>query len=453
MKRRSEVLKNMKLRSRILLVCALMFLVSFIITARNTMQTRSLTGRMEESFYTNRQLLEIQNDLAAIQTDVDAFLNTRSTASLEAYYEHVRIYEESIEPLHRAASAVKSEILEKNVVRMSETYLNIADRAITEKRGRNIDAYQETFVELNEQFRFLNAMINTLNNRQFELNAVSNDVMLTSARNATRTQMLILLLIALLSVFLIIMLGRMVDPIESEIHEREIRMETQVKDAELKYLRAQINPHFLFNTLNAGTQLAMMEDADRTYNYLHKVADFYRYLVREEGATTTLQKEIELVDDFIYIINVRYGGDIAYEKEIDESLLTHEVPSMILQPLVENCTKHGFAEKESDKTIRLSARMRDDQTMELAVSDNGGGMTQEAIGRVLALPEDTQEEGERLTAHSAEEYEKGGVGLRNVLRRLRMYYNKEDVMEIASTEEGTTILLTLPVTQNEEDNV
>lgn len=444
---------KMKLRSRILLVCAVMFLISFIITARNTLQTRELTGRMEESFYTNRQLLEILNGLQAIETDVETFLNTRSTASLEAYYDHVRAYEESIAPLHRYASATQSEILEKNIVRMSETYLNIADRAITEKRGRNIDAYQVTFVDLTEQFRYLSAMINTLNSRQFELNAVSNDAMLASAQNATRTQMFVLGLIALLGIFLIIMLGRMVDPIESELHEREIRMETQVKDAELKYLRAQINPHFLFNTLNAGTQLAMMEDADRTYQYLHKVADFYRYLVREEGATTTLAKEIEIVDDFIYIINVRYGGDIAYEKDIDENLLNYTVPSMILQPLVENCTKHGFAEKETDKTIRFSARLRDASTMELAVSDNGSGMSQEAIRRVMALADDAAKDAADQTIGSAEAYEKGGVGLRNVLRRLKMYYNREDVMEIKGSDAGTTIRLTLPLIQEEEREV
>ena len=454
MKTRSESLKKMKLRSRILFVCAVMFLVSFFITARNVLQTRSLTERMEESFLTNRQLLEVQNGLQQIETDVETFLNTRSNASLEAYYEHVRTYEESIRFLHTSPSAVESDILEKNVVRMSESYLAIADRAITEKRGRDIDAYQATFVELTEQFRFLNAMIATLNNRQFEKNAISNDAMLLSAQNATRSQMLILGLIALLGIFLIIMLGRMVDPIESEIHEREIRMETQVKDAELKYLRAQINPHFLFNTLNAGTQLAMMEGADRTYQYLHKVADFYRYLVREEGAVTTLQKEIEIVDDFMYIINVRYGGDIAYEKDIDASLLQGDVPSMILQPLVENCTKHGFAEKEGEKTIRLKASRGEENEMRLFVSDNGGGMSKEMIEKVLS-GEENEAEASDANTHTAQEgadsYTRGGVGLRNVLRRLRMYYNKEDVMEITSSAEGTTILLKLPLAHEETD--
>ena len=446
----SEMFKNMKLRTRILLVCAVMFIISFIITARSSLQTSILTNRMEDSFSTNRQLLDVQNSLQRIETDVEDFLNTRSTASLEAYYDDVRAYEERIGAFNIQPSENTIKTLEKNVVYMSRAYLQLADRAIAQKRGRDIDAYQESFSILQEQYRYLNAMIATLNSRQFEESAVDNDSVMESARAALRSQLMILMLMLFLGLFLIIMLGRMVDPIESALHEREIRMETQVKDAELKYLRAQINPHFLFNTLNAGTQLAMMEEADRTYQYLHKVADFYRYLVREEGATATLQKEIEIVDDFMYIINVRFGGDIAYEKEIDETLLNAPVPSMILQPLVENCTKHGFADMEGQKVIRLSARPVADGLMELSVADNGGGMSEEVIRHVLETDktvtgaEQTQED-----KGGAQSYTQGGVGLRNVLKRLRMYYNREDVMEINSTEAGTKILLKLPLTQED----
>ena len=96
------------------------------------------------------------------------------------------------------------------------------------------------------------------------------------------------------------------------------------------------------NTLNAGAQLAMMEGADRTYRYVQKVADFFRYNVKKNNDTVTLREEISLVDTYIYILNVRFSGDIHFRKEVDESLLDVQVPSMILQPIVENSVNYGI---------------------------------------------------------------------------------------------------------------
>ena len=98
--------------------------------------------------------------------------------------------------------------------------------------------------------------------------------------------------------------------------ERELLMETHLKDAQLKYLRAQINPHFLFNSLNAGAQLALMEDAEKTSIFIEKMADFFRYNVRKTEETATLEEELEAVDSYVYILNVRFAGEIHYEKEV-----------------------------------------------------------------------------------------------------------------------------------------
>ena len=129
---------------------------------------------------------------------------------------------------------------------------------------------------------------------------------------------------------------------ERQMQEKELRMEAHLKDAQLKYLQAQINPHFLFNTLNAGAQLAMMEDAEKTYEYIQNVADFFRYSVKKDYGSVSLEEEIKLVDHYIYIINVRFAGDIQYSKQIDNRLIKVSVPAMILQPLVENCVNHGI---------------------------------------------------------------------------------------------------------------
>ena len=111
--------------------------------------------------------------------------------------------------------------------------------------------------------------------------------------------------------------------IRRSLMEKELLMEAHLKDAQLKYLQAQINPHFLFNTLNAGAQLAMMEGADRTYEYVQNVAEFFRYNVKKSNDIVTVREELELVDHYIYILNVRFSGDIHYGKEIEEAGQLH----------------------------------------------------------------------------------------------------------------------------------
>ena len=130
--------------------------------------------------------------------------------------------------------------------------------------------------------------------------------------------------------------------LESRMKERELMMTNHLKDAQLKYLQAQINPHFLFNTLNAGAQLAMMEGADKTCLFIENVAEFFRFNMKSFNQDSTLRDEIKLVDTYIYILNVRFSGRINFCKQIDDSVLDVKVPSMILQPIVENAVNYGI---------------------------------------------------------------------------------------------------------------
>ncbi|MBO4290939.1 MAG: histidine kinase, partial [Lachnospiraceae bacterium] len=220
--------------------------------------------------------------------------------------------------------------------------------------------------------------------------------------------------------------------VEKELREKELLMETHLKDAKLKYLQAQINPHFLFNTLNAAAQLSMLEEADRTYDYLQNVADFFRYNVKSGDEDATLGQELELVDHYIYILNVRFSGEIHYEKQVEDSFLSLRMPGMILQPIVENCVCHGIREMEGDGKILLTVGKKNGRTY-ISVKDNGAGMTQEDIGKVLG--------GEWRTRENAKDSH--GVGMDNVIARLRLYLGREDVMEIHSEgkNRGTEFLV------------
>ena len=211
---------------------------------------------------------------------------------------------------------------------------------------------------------------------------------------------------------------------ERRLRENELLMQAHLKEAQLKYLQAQINPHFLFNTLNAGAQLAMMEGADKTNGYIEHVANFFRYNVKKGSEIVTIREEVELIDNYIYILNVRFSGDIKYEKKLDESVLDTPMPSMILQPIVENCVNHGIREMLGEGRINLEV-FRIDDIVCVSISDNGKGLSQETISDILngSLKTDPKSSG-------------GGIGLDNVIARLRLFTGESDPVSITSEGEG-----------------
>lgn len=221
---------------------------------------------------------------------------------------------------------------------------------------------------------------------------------------------------------------------ENEMRENELKTQTLLKDAQLKYLQSQINPHFLFNTLNAGMQLAMIEDADKTALFIENMAEFFRYNLSRINEDATLADEIQLVDHYIYILNVRFAGDIHYKKEIELGLENVLVPSMILQPLVENAVQYGIrgVEWEGWVTLRI---WQETGTVYIEVADNGRGMSRELIERVL--------QGENVK--NRKNSKSNGIGIYNVLERLQMYYTTEDVLEIKSDGEGKGTRFTLKI--------
>jgi len=223
---------------------------------------------------------------------------------------------------------------------------------------------------------------------------------------------------------------------ESAMKEKELLTAAHLKDAQLKYLQAQINPHFLFNTLNAGAQLAMMENAEKTYTYVQNVADFFRYNVQKNNGNVTLEKEIELVDNYIYILNVRFSGDIHFNKKVDESLINVQVPSMILQPIVENCINYGIRGMEGKGIIEMSV-YREDDSICISIRDNGIGMKQEKIKEIM--------EGQIKVSDLSSD--SNGVGIGNVISRLRLFFDRENVIEITSMGEnlGTEVAIFIPL--------
>jgi len=224
---------------------------------------------------------------------------------------------------------------------------------------------------------------------------------------------------------------------EQELRENQLTTESLLREAQLRFYQSQINPHFLFNCLNAGVQLASMEDAEKTSVFLEHMAEFFRYNVIKSREDASIREEIQLVENYIYILNVRFAGEIRYSSEIDQSLLDIRVPGMILQPLVENSIKHGISGLNRPGEVKL-ALSRDEKRVKLSVRDNGVGISAARLAEI-------NEQILGMSAANAQNPDiySAGVGLDNVAARLRLYFGQDHVCSIENSDTGSGVIVTL----------
>ncbi|MFD1956020.1 sensor histidine kinase [Paenibacillus thailandensis] len=242
--------------------------------------------------------------------------------------------------------------------------------------------------------------------------------------------------------------SRMLDDLIEQMAKEKNMLETEklVKELELKALQNQINPHFLFNTLNALSKLALIEGAERTSDLTVTVSNLLRYSLREQNRLVPLRDEVEHCEAYIAVQKARFRDRIAFDQRIEENCLDVEVPPLLLQPLIENAFIHGIEAMESGARIGLNIRKENGDVL-IAVSDNGSGMTEETRRALLRA-----EEGG--SALQRPEGKSTGIGTRNVFRRLALLFGREDLVDIESAPgQGTTITIRIPHEGRRNDHV
>lgn len=217
-----------------------------------------------------------------------------------------------------------------------------------------------------------------------------------------------------------------------------------VKELEIKALQSQINPHFLFNTLNVLSKLAMLEGADRTSDLTVSVSNLLRYNLRKLDTPVTLRDEVEHAKEYFLIQQARFRDRIAFETNIEESLLDLPIPCLTLQPILENAFVHGIEKLEQGALIRLDIR-HEEHSAVVAISDNGAGMSEETRQSLLNTASGF--------AVGTGNGQSTGLGSRNVYRRLQLFYGRDDLVDIESRpNEGTTVTIRIPVISKEGKN-
>ena len=228
-----------------------------------------------------------------------------------------------------------------------------------------------------------------------------------------------------------IMIGKIRELLDAKIREQE-----NLQKAELRALQAQINPHFLYNTLDAIIWLAEDNKNDEVIEIVRALSSFFRISLSKGKDWITIGEEIERTRNYLTIQKKRYRDIMDYEIEIDEQVLKNTTLKLILQPLVENALYHGIKNKRNGGTILVRAIQKNQNEVLLEVVDDGIGFTPDRLAQVQA----------NLNDDSGEIRLESGFGIDNVNKRIKLYYGKRYGLSITSEYQvGTRVAMVIPV--------
>lgn len=492
-----DYIRNKSLRWRIMACIG----IAILILASSLLTTMRLSyysvQNLGDSYKSNSELTYFSQAVTTTEKAMENYVSYRSFESIDAYYNSrtkVEVYYESLQDFPS-----KNEVAHKEYIvhQLTEAFLYYSNLAISARRANNQAEIQLNYNYAMDSYNYLTSQILELNNLRLQQNAQRYD------QNQSRilisnTISVIFFLVFTLMIFVVLYLtitsimepladisevahkvarrnfdvplfnrtsndeigtictafDRMIISIreyidtiwekartEAELKEKEIEMQALYTDAQLRALQNQVNPHFLFNTLNTGAQLAMMENADKTCYFIEQVADFFRYNIQQQERLVSIDEELGLIDNFVYIMKVRFGNRLEFTKEIPEGSFPQHIPSMTLQPLVENCIKHGLKNAKGKVTLKVEI---EEKFIVISVSDNGEGMpekTREAVFKAVAS-ENTRLPAEALDDNSTH----NGTGLISVFLRLQLQFHRYDLFDITNGDngEGTKFIIRIP---------
>ncbi|WP_434654664.1 sensor histidine kinase [Thermoanaerobacterium thermosaccharolyticum] len=453
--------------------------------------------RLKSIFTDYVYLNNLNNDINSLETEVEKYLSTKSSDSLLNYYTISNKLSNNAEDMINIITYDNDSLMQKDIGNMIKSLLSETDKAVNAKRGRISSEYIEYFTRANKINDYIkmyinNLIYNKLQEGSIKYNKISKNMIFISFLNILLilTSVIVNIVLAIIYTYRITRpiselsdtaeriskgdfdiepiriktddevniladaFNKMVTNIKNYIDEikmqakvekrlkeqemQNLKMKNILRESELKALQSQINPHFLFNTLNAASQIAMMEGAEKSSEFIEKVAELFRYNLRKLDKPVTLKEEVDNVFNYMYILKTRFGEKVEFQTSIDESLLNVKVPCTIIQPVVENAFIHGIEEIEGKGVIRIEIK-EVDGSIHIDVIDDGMGMNQESINKILSADDPDNDENKHVT----------GIGMHNVINRLRLYYNIADIDDVIEIESrignGTKVTLKIPM--------
>lgn len=231
--------------------------------------------------------------------------------------------------------------------------------------------------------------------------------------------------------------NEMLDEIESLI-ARQYQTALQLNDAKYKALQMQVNPHFLYNTLDTMSAIALSQQCPLVSTLCRALSELFRYSLNMGEPLATMEDELKHLKNYLYVMNVRMRDSIHLDLEVPSELMRARLPRLSLQPLVENAIQHGLRDKRGEKRLSISAALGE-KTLTISIADNGVGMSQETIRQLLAWDA-------ALALRQSD-----SIGLVNIQSRLKLLFGEEYGIEIESQPgEGSRVTLHIPAGEEEK---
>ena len=317
----------------------------------------------------------------------------------------------------------------------AEKYLNNLEIYI-ERITNNLnyeDKYEDNILIWENDVQIVTALLQeTINEYIYYEN---KQIQVTQAENRAIFLDIIKISIAIIIfIFLSILLVSFVGPIwiTRPIEEQVKKEQKQLRKAEFELLQAQINPHFLYNTLDAIVWSAEAGNQKQVVSMVGSLSDFFRTSLNRGKEIISIKEDLQHVRSYLEIQQIRYQDIMSYEITVDESIYNYSIPKITIQPVVENALYHGIKNKRGGGRITVTGADLVDYIV-ICVEDDGKGMTKE---RLLEVTE----------ALKAENIEKSAVyGLYNVNKRIKLNFGDNYGLEVMSTyEKGTRVIIRLP---------
>nr|WP_275983942.1 sensor histidine kinase [Paenibacillus hamazuiensis] len=235
--------------------------------------------------------------------------------------------------------------------------------------------------------------------------------------------------------------NKMMTTVNRLMEETKLAVQKQ-KESEIRSLEAQINPHFLYNTLDSINWMAIEKEEYEISRMLKGLAHILRYSISHSNQMVPLVQELEWLEHYLFLQKTRFNDAFRYFIHLDPAVKKAKIYKLLLQPFVENTIIHGFAGKKSDAALHIRFFAGDAGCLRIEIEDNGCGMNGSAVRAVM-------ERGAREIAAGS-----SGIGIRNVTERLYLYYGERAQCTIESEPgTGTKVILTVPFQSAFEETV
>ncbi|WP_165972350.1 sensor histidine kinase [Paenibacillus piri] len=218
------------------------------------------------------------------------------------------------------------------------------------------------------------------------------------------------------------------------------QMEIAKKQAELSFLQSQINPHFLYNTLECIRSIGLASRVMEIVEISTSMAQIFRYSIKEDNFVR-IRNELECIQDYLRIMSIRFMDKFSVNIRIDEQILDKRMPKMILQPVVENAVYHGLERKNGKGVLTVTGIITESRTIRFEIADSGKGMKAEELMQLRqSLQASDPNEGDMASR---------GLGLLNIHQRIRLAFGEPYGIEINSIDnEGTQVFVHIPILEN-----